>query len=67
MILTAGEVNNLRAILYQLRNKAADPRPRRNTLVNLCDKASLILNKAERRRGQKATRLHFEEGDFETA
>lgn len=66
MNLTPGEVNNIRAILYQLRIKAASPKPRRNTLINLVDKVSHVLNKAGRRRGQKATRLHFEEGDFET-
>lgn len=66
MNLTTGEVNNIRALLFQLRTKAAGPKPRRNTLINLCDKVSHELNKAERRRSQRATKLRFEEGDFET-
>ena len=64
MTLTQREVQDLRDKLRQIRGQSDNPAFRRNRLKNLCDKATLLLNKAERR-AMKPVTLKFEAGDFD--
>ena len=64
MILTNGEVNNLFAILCQIKTKAGKKDLPKNTIENLCDKAKVILKRADRKH-QRITKLHFEQTDIQ--
>ena len=63
MILTEGEANCLNAILVQIRSKARKKDLPKNTIENLCDKAKVILKRADRKH-QRITKLHFEQDDI---
>ena len=64
MELTQREADTLNAILWEVRRKAVSPRIPRNRIENLCDKATLILKKAARRR-KGITKLVFTQNDIE--
>ena len=64
MILTNGEVDNLNAILVQIRSKAGKKNLPQHTIENLCDKAKVILKRADRKH-QRITKLHFEQTDIQ--
>ena len=63
MNLTQREADTLHALLYEIR-KRANQKTRRHAIENLCDKAAMLLKKADQRR-QRTTRLKFETGDFD--
>lgn len=57
MELNAGDVAALQYIIYRLRTEMSKPSPRRNMTINLCDRASLVLKKAERREKRMKKKL----------
>lgn len=64
MELTPRETDSIHAILFEIRKKARSKRIPINSIENLCDRATLILKKASRRRTGK-TKLIFTPEDFE--
>lgn len=64
MTLTKGEADSLHAILCQIRSKAGKKNLPVHTIENLCDKAKVILKRAERK-PQRITRLTFGANDIQ--
>lgn len=53
MELTDRESERLYDCLQKIRAISRNPSPPKNAIANLCDKCSLILKKAERRKKKK--------------
>lgn len=64
MELTPREVDTIHAVLFEIRRKAGSKKVPRYSIENLCDRASVVLKKAARRRN-KVTRLVFTQDDIE--